>query len=119
MSDLKPKLRTKTVYEKVDLHINEIAKRMIDGEVFYNHDGSDKFDWKLNGFSKNGLALTGLNGFDFYCRVEKEIDWRDEVHNKLQSDYHWSTPIAEIINDESDCFLELCRVALRATGELE
>lgn len=62
---------TKTYrYEKVTDSIEKIAKAMIDGEVFYSQGGSDRFYWRLNGFGKNNLALTGLNGFDFYRRIE-------------------------------------------------
>ena len=57
-------------YEKVTDSIEKIAKAMIDGEVFYSQGGSDRFYWRLNGFGKNNLALTGLNGFDFYRRIE-------------------------------------------------
>ena len=119
----KPKPPTKVVYEKVNLSINEIAKSMIEGEDFYNHDGSVCFDWKFNGFRKNGIALTGLNGFDFYRKVEKEIDWRDEVESNLdfidfdkgcKSIYLRTWPP---IKEQQ--FLEMCRVTLRATGELK
>lgn len=77
MKEDKPK-RTKVEYVKVEVSINEIAKLMIDGEVFYSKNGGDKFDWRLNAFGKNNIALSELNGFDFHRRIETEIDERQE-----------------------------------------
>lgn len=115
LSDLKPP--TKVVYEKVNFSsVGECVQSVHDnyGEYFFLNNGTGEY--QLAEYQDSAWYWKEDN---IYIKVEKEIDWREEVHNKLQSDYHWSTPIAEIINDESDCFLELCRVALRATGELK
>lgn len=73
----KPK-RVKVEYVKVDGSIEGIAKSVIDGDVFYSVDGLDEFEWEHCSFKRNGSTLSGLNGFDFYRRVETEIDERQE-----------------------------------------
>jgi hypothetical protein len=64
-----------------------------------------------------------------YRRIEKPVDWRDEVKNYLDSvcdenddDFSGmtvsSTDWEFLFNPDDDEFLEMCRVALRANGEL-
>tara|TARA_Y100000588_G_scaffold31471_1_gene30785 strand:- start:9879 stop:10505 length:627 start_codon:yes stop_codon:yes gene_type:complete len=95
---------TKTYrYGKVTDSIENIAKAMIDGETFYSKDGSDRFDWRLNGFGKNNLALTGLNGFDFYRRIEvteRELFIEEAMELSKQVDVGQDKKWLGIIYDE-------------------
>ena len=118
LSDLKP--RTKTVYDRVEFnHAWELVKQFeLHNDIFYKSSSTPTYE--LMSIENVQNMLRNKYPVSLYRKVEKEIDWRDEVYNKFQSSgYHWSTQIGEVINDESDCFLDLCRVALRATGELE
>lgn len=115
-------------YELVtDLDTNGIAKAMIDGEVFYGKDGCYIYKWNGDGFVNNRGNHILLN-YKFYRKVEKQIDWRKEVCNYVNSlpDTHGTKLTlvnnnvlkfkANILSEKE--FLEMCRVALRATGEL-
>lgn len=65
------------------------------------------------------VALFWSQG-NLYRKMETEIDWREEVSQfiteKMTS--HWSTPFTAVIDEEPEFILEMCRVALRANGEL-
>lgn len=58
---------------------------------------------------------------EFYRRIEKEVDWRDEVNSFINSMEEFEgIGIHCLLNDaHGDLFLEMCRVALRANGELK
>ncbi|AVR75852.1 hypothetical protein ValSw33_28 [Vibrio phage ValSw3-3] len=108
--------RTRTEYEKVTESIFDLRDEFECGELYRLR--KDDIDGYVK-VTDLKVLVEEIKGCGIFRLVEKEIDWRCEVHAKLQSYYHWSTPIAEVINDESDCFLELCRVALRVNGEIE
>lgn len=61
--------------------------------------------------------------FDLYLKIEKEIDWREDADSYFLKTKRLgiNCTIEEAItrSDYCDEFLELCRVALRANGELE
>lgn len=109
--------RTRTEYEKVTESIFDLKDEFERGELYCKHEFAREYSQVIN---TQTLAQSLHCGYCFR-KVEKEIDWRDESHGYLaaKTGFHWLTPIAEVINDESDCFLELCRVALRANGEIE
>lgn len=67
---------------------------------------------------ENGLFLAAFNN-SIYRQVE--IDWREVAHEYLGSNtrFHWSTPVAEVINDESDCFIALCHKVSELTDKPE
>lgn len=123
-----PKPQTKFTYELVtDMDTNEIAKAMIDGEVFYSKDGVLGYKWNGESFcevddeSENvDILVTG----DYYRRVETEVDWLDCLDEFL----YGSGVYAYVIKEnkikisgyiDSDKFAEMCRVALKGMGELE
>lgn len=104
---------SRTEYEKVTESIFDLKDEFERGELV------SKVGERVVKLESEKHFVTQYSFGYIHRKVEKKIDWRDEVHNKFQSSgYHWSTPIAEVINDELDCFLDLCRVTLRATGEL-
>lgn len=124
----KPMPQKQYTYELVtDLDTNGIAKAMIDGEVFYDGGGHESYKWTGYCFEDNcGRAIT-IAG-KFYRKVEKQIDWREEVSLiadvtfVYQSSYPHSKSVEFIAFNseiESHKFLEMCRVALRSTGELK
>lgn len=62
--------KMKAEYVKVEASSNEIAKMMIDGEVFYSDNGKQNYRWDggtLTGIHVWHVRLTG----DFYRKVEK------------------------------------------------
>jgi len=74
-------------YELVtDLSTNEIAKSMIDGEVFYSDDGTLTYQWKNNGYHNGVSQLSGLNSLDFYRRKEVETITRTITYPKPVSE---------------------------------
>ena len=113
---LTPLLRTRTEYEKVTESIFDLRDEFERGGLY-----SYYMNGKHTKVTNEDDLLENYKDKNLYRKVEKDIDWRDEVHECLSGiGYHWATPIAEVINDdESDYFLELCRVALRANGEIE
>ncbi|ALM62004.1 hypothetical protein AXI64_gp012 [Vibrio phage qdvp001] len=119
LSDLKP--RTKTVYEKVEFnHAWELVKQFeLYNDILYKSSSTPTYE--LMSIENIQNMLCNEYPVSLYRKVEKEIDWREVSHGYLaaKTGFHWSTPVGEVINDESDCFLDLCRTALRATGELE
>lgn len=111
----KPK-RTRTEYEKVTESIFDLRDEFERGELY----ADDKGIVRIQGFAHlGGSCQVGT----IYRKVEKEIDWRDEVCDHF-GDCQWfdgGTSIGNAIMSEhaSGEFLELCRVALRANGEIE
>lgn len=115
------KPRTRTEYEKVTESIFDLRDEFERGELHTKGRGAggDFFKKITTEYELITFASCGL-----YRKVEKEIDWRDDV-------YEWQhtakvgiyTPldftVAHLISVHPDKFLELCRVALRANGELE
>ena len=86
----KPMAEKQYTYELVtDLTTNEIAKAMIDGEVFYSEHGKFEYKWDGNRFiEKEGtnIAVTG----NFYRRKEIEMITRTITYPK---------PVSEPLND--------------------
>lgn len=119
LSDLKP--RTRTEYEKVTESIFDLRDEFERGELYCkNLAGNEDYQQLNTEVALFGCAAAG----NVYLRVEKEIDWRDDIyewqHTKKVGIY---TPldftVAHLISAHPDKFLELCRVALRANGELD
>lgn len=107
----------------------EIYRAMLDGEKFYccktdlmEFDGYQFWIHTDQGKSR----VTYINqDHEIYRRIEKPVDWREELISFLISPSKDTSPKLEEIGintsigsmREND-FLEMCRVALRATGEL-
>lgn len=124
LSDLKP--RTRTEYEKVAESPRELFQAMLNGEEFYlfkeellNFDGNQF--WRHTEDGKSRITFIEDEN-EIYRKVEKEIDWRDEVNKAFPAidfrdlDSHNSHDLGCW---QPESFLELCRVALRANGELD
>ena len=121
LSSLKPK-RTRTEYEKVEFNSAwEAVKAFEDGDVFHTHFISD--GWVVVDQVQQVIPNWQLG--KLYCKVEKEIDWREEVSNFVDDKYSYITihengAVDSLLAASSNInFLELCRVALRANGEIE
>lgn len=116
LSDLKP--RTSTEYEKVTESIFDLRDEFERGELYMKLSGE-----LLPVPNETQLSIL-LDHKQCYRKIEKEIDWRDGIyewqHTKKIGIY---TPldftVAHLISAHPDKFLELCRVALRANGEIE
>ena len=114
------KTPTRTEYEKVTESIFDLRDEFERGELYCKHEIAREFTQVIN----TQTLAQALHGGYCYRLVEKEIDWRDDV-------YEWQhtakvgiyTPldftVAHLISAHPGKFLELCRVALRANGELE
>ena len=71
--------KTKVTYELVtDLTINEIAKAMIDGEVFYNQYGGVSYSWNDGRFESHIGSAINIEG-NFYRRIEKPVEWWEDL----------------------------------------
>ena len=71
--------KTKVSYELVtDLTINEIAKAMIDGEVFYNQYGGVSYSWNDGRFESHIGSAINIEG-NFYRRIEKPVEWWEDL----------------------------------------
>lgn len=124
LSDLKQHARTE--YEKVTESIFDLRDEFERGDLYFDRDrctggiyaSSDQYQ-KIR--DMNDFSQAALNN-NIYRKVEKEIDWRDEVVHAYPS-----IDFKDIDSDgyrnlgswRPDKFLELCRVALRANGELD
>ena len=117
-----PTKRTRTEYEKV----TESASHVID-----EFENGGEFYYMAPSLTKPALANRGgvfnklRDGDALYRKVEKEIDWREEVSNFVDDKYSYITIYengaadALLAASSNINFLELCRVALRANGELD
>ncbi|UYE90974.1 hypothetical protein [Vibrio phage vB_VaS_L1] len=108
--------RTRTEYEKVTESIFDLRDEFERGELYRHSYGFRKIET---------LAYLGAccqNG-NIFKKVEKEIDWRKDADSYfLKTKYLGiDCTIEEAITRSDYCneFLELCRVALRANGELD
>lgn len=121
LSDLKP--RTRTECEKATESIFDLRDEFERGELYwwYESDCKDKSEF-VEIRSEYDLSTYFAKG-NIFKRVEKEIDWRVDADNYfLKTKYLGiDCTIEEAItrSDYCDEFLELCRVALRANGEVE
>lgn len=114
------KPHTRTEYEKVTESIFDLRDEFERGELYFK---CSEGDWVQAVHESEVVHF--LNNCALYRKIEKEIDWRDEVMKYLfENDYHnsrietndWVEIKQSFKNDE---FLEMCRVALRANGEIE
>jgi hypothetical protein len=113
--------RTRTEYEKVTESIFDLRDEFVRGELFMKGRGAggDFFNKITTEYELVTFASRGL-----YRKVEKEIDWRNEVHEwqhtkKIGIYTPLDFVVSDLIESHPDKFLELCRVALRANGELD
>lgn len=117
LSELKPK-HTQTEYVKVTESIFDLRDEFERGELF--NGPSEEFEIK----TVSHLAACFDTG-TLYRRVEKEIDWRDEVKAMVDDEHSYiliddNGIVNSLISPKSKVnFLELCRVVLRANGEIE
>lgn len=103
----KPMTEKQYTYELVtDLSTNEIAKAMIDGEVFYSEHGKYFASWNNGTFKSGDGSHVSTNG-KFYRR--KEITWVD-VLNRLDKKplIHDDGTMFSIIECSQDDFIKAC-----------
>jgi hypothetical protein len=116
--------RTRTEYEKVTESIFGLRDEFERGELYTKKFNQEWHQIKTEEQLGNLLSMNDdptKNGI--YRKVEREIDWRVDADSYfLKTKYLWiNCTIEEAItrSDYCDEFLELCRVALRANGEIE
>jgi hypothetical protein len=101
-------MKTKVTYELVeDLSSNEIAKAMIDGEVFYDPKGTISFCWDGDTFRSNKSERIGVYGC-FYRRVETPIEWWEDLDSLSFPIALFSKASDEIVSFNKEEF-EHCR----------
>ena len=79
----KPIPTLRETFVKVDMPINDIAKAMIDGEVFYSEDGKKCASWSDGYFCNNyGLQciLTGPFHRKTLTPVDHKQEWIEAAH---------------------------------------
>ena len=77
---VKPIPALRETFVKVDMPINDIAKAMIDGEVFYSEDGKKCASWADGYFCNNygqECILTGPFHRKTLTPVDHEEEWVD------------------------------------------
>ena len=118
-------------YTLVDKSPEEIYRAMLDGEVFYEHDGEVEVYFDEDSFlsrdTNNGARkfIKGITNDNQICTRE-EVKWQDEVvyflnhHTQGEGFLDASLPDGKgkefTLSDED--FLEAARIALKAVGEL-
>ncbi len=118
---------TKCRYEKVDISPAEIYSAMLNGETFYVNE--QEMYWNGNAFWCDCERVRFIEDTHEVCR-KVEVTWQDEVldylkkpsnegfedelPSKFRVDYMGKS--FHLVDSE---FLEMCRIALRATGELK
>lgn len=122
LSDLKP--RTRTEYEKVTESIFGLRDEFERGELYCKFEHAREYTQITNAQTLSQDLHRGC----CYRLVEKEIDWQDEVVRFMEGEpkigKQMKPELLRELNIEWDHmtdgdFLEMCRVALRANGEIE
>ena len=70
--------KLKVTYEKVEMSLNDIAKAMIDGAVFYNETGTISFRWVIKSFCNSMGSTICIEG-DFYRKAETQDPWYENI----------------------------------------
>ena len=121
-------------YVLVDKSPEEIYRAMLDGEVFYEHDGEVEVYFDGDSFlsrdTNNGARkfIKGIPKDNQIC-TRKEVKWKDEVLDYLRmpsvNGFEEELPTKITVSFDGEDFyltgsefLEAARVALKATGEL-
>lgn len=128
----KPKPPVRVDHEKVTESPSEIYRAMLDGEKLYRFK-TDLMEFDGEQFwihtNEGKIRITFINEInEVYRRIEKPVDWQNAVVEFMQGHPEDGAQMNQYLVDElndvgwdnmtdSD-FLEMCRVALRATGEL-
>ena len=121
------KKETKMIkYEKVtDLTLNEIAKAMIDGEVFYGSNGCISWSW-VNGRCVDSIGNECRIGGDYYRKVEltpmeaakKACGDFMAGADSLKAASHFGEFIVDSVTDDADKwdeeYVEACRTIVNA-----
>lgn len=111
------KRATKVEYVKVEYnHIWEIMKMQSEGVDFYIKTDATKSGYGL--VQNNPTSLLVASSDDLYRRIEKEVDWRDIVKQDFAVWFDEGKVGMKMAFSEEN-YLEMCRVTLRAIGEIE
>jgi len=70
--------KLKVTYEKVNMSLNDIAKAMIEGAVFYSETGIYSYSWSNYKFLNIKGDVIDIAG-DFYRKVETQVSWYDNI----------------------------------------
>ncbi|UTQ79868.1 hypothetical protein vBVnaSL3_45 [Vibrio phage vB_VnaS-L3] len=108
-----PQKRTRTEYEKVTESIFDLRDEFECGELYESVCGS-----RLE--NEHDFIYAYTHGH-IVRKIEKEIDWREDVFSFTKS-INGKVSFADgfsVSKMSEEQFLELCRVALRANGELD
>lgn len=113
--------RTRTEYEKVTESIFDLRDEFERGELWCKHEFANDYSKVIN----TQTLAQSLHGGYCFRKVEKQLDWCDECMNYFKCCPHLceDDKIINIISGNDSAFaegqfLELCRTALRARGEL-
>lgn len=122
-----PPKRTRTEYEKVTESIFDLRDEFERGELYFSEWSKGEVFVQIK---TEALLLGNIQADNLYRRVEKEIDWHSELDSYLNKpsddgfEKELPTRVCITLNDiefhlTGSEYLESCRVALRANGELD
>lgn len=109
--------KTRTEYVKVTESIFDLKEEFERGELYYLPNDPDNY--KVIDSMHILCNCAAYATPKIYRRIEKEVDWRDETANYLSGKALLMSGADYLIWENGDAFLEMCRIALRATGELD
>lgn len=128
MQSNQAQVKVKSEFVLIEDSIFDLRPYFEAGELFYRKDGTGRWCAIQN---ENQL-MEKLLSEPIYRRIEKPVDWREEIEAYLESaceDENENSNFNGMIVSSDDWaytyyptneqFLEMCRVALRATGELK
>lgn len=120
-----PPKPARTIFEKANYPRSETWKAFKEHQEIGHLFVGSREGYDCLGDSIFDLAMAISQGDQLYRKVEKEIDWADVTSEWVQENQSVNI---EFLTDavmyyhgsvSKDKFLEMCRVALRATGELK
>lgn len=122
LKPIQPKPPVRVEYEKVTESIFDLKDEFERGELYFQQ-GGEYLPYKLESEFAHGFMHNRI-----YRRIEKPVDWQNSVVEFMKGcPVDGSQMNQELIDElnadrwdnmtDSD-FLEMCRVALRANGEL-
>lgn len=119
LSDFKPKLKTKVEYVKCEESLNDIAKAMIDGELFYSEDGDVTYNWHDGSFDDQ-YGDTFIVVGEFHRKVETEVTWQDEISDDRTHVYIYDLDKQVAIDRmPNDMFIAMCHLVASMTDKPE
>lgn len=131
LKPIPPKPPVRIEYEKVTESIFDLKDEFERGNLYYSalSEGGEFVKITPNTSMSESYLVGNFQSNNLYRRIEKPVDWKFEVRsylNSMQKDDDEDSVGMVVYSDDwlykfrpnDDEFLEMCRVALHANGEL-